>query len=251
MQPGDVLLLENLRFHAGEETNDRHFADELAANRRPLRQRRLLRRPPRPRLDRRPGPPAAGLCRRARCGGSWTRWTRRWAIPSGRCWASSAAPRSRPSSTCCDNLVTKLDKLAIGGGMANTFLLRPGPRRRRLLLREGPGRHRPRDHPTWPARTTASSSCRSTSWSPRSWRPARRPACRGLGAIDDDERILDAGPETVERLMPRHGRLQDPDLERPAGRVRDAALRQGHRGGRPARRGLGQGGQAGGGGRRR
>ena len=36
------------------------------------------------------------------------------------------------------NLVTKLDRLAIGGGMANTFLYGPGLRGRRLLLREGP-----------------------------------------------------------------------------------------------------------------
>lgn len=31
MQPGDVLLLENLRFHAGEQTNDQAFARQLAA----------------------------------------------------------------------------------------------------------------------------------------------------------------------------------------------------------------------------
>jgi phosphoglycerate kinase len=30
MKPGDVLLLENLRFHAGEEQNDEHFAKALA-----------------------------------------------------------------------------------------------------------------------------------------------------------------------------------------------------------------------------
>ena len=32
LRPGDVLLLENVRFHAGEEANDRQFADALAAN---------------------------------------------------------------------------------------------------------------------------------------------------------------------------------------------------------------------------
>jgi phosphoglycerate kinase len=31
-EPGDVLLLENTRFHAGEEANDRAFAEDLAAN---------------------------------------------------------------------------------------------------------------------------------------------------------------------------------------------------------------------------
>src|SRR5213594_3788484 len=31
MKPGDVLLLENLRFHVGEEQNDDHFAKALAS----------------------------------------------------------------------------------------------------------------------------------------------------------------------------------------------------------------------------
>jgi len=31
LQPGDILLLENLRFHPGEETNDEQFASELAS----------------------------------------------------------------------------------------------------------------------------------------------------------------------------------------------------------------------------
>ncbi|MYD31468.1 MAG: phosphoglycerate kinase [Nitrospira sp. SB0677_bin_15] len=31
LQPGDVLLLENLRFHPGEEANDKEFASELAS----------------------------------------------------------------------------------------------------------------------------------------------------------------------------------------------------------------------------
>src|SRR5713101_8200920 len=31
LEPGEVLLLENLRFHAGEESNDPEFAKDLAA----------------------------------------------------------------------------------------------------------------------------------------------------------------------------------------------------------------------------
>src|SRR3954469_20033146 len=32
LKAGDVLLLENVRFHAGEEANDREFVGQLAAN---------------------------------------------------------------------------------------------------------------------------------------------------------------------------------------------------------------------------
>ena len=72
MKDGDVLLLENTRFHAGEEKNDPAFAKAAGEARRRLRQRRLLGGAPRACLDRGARPPAAGLCRprhagRARC----------------------------------------------------------------------------------------------------------------------------------------------------------------------------------------
>ena len=124
--PAAVILLENVRFHAGEETNDPAFAAGTGRPRRPLCQRRLLRRAPRPCLDRGPGASAARLCRGSRCGASSTPWTPRWAIRRSRCSASSAGPRSRPSWTCSRTWSAKLDRLAIGGGMANTFLFAQG-----------------------------------------------------------------------------------------------------------------------------
>ena len=39
---GGIALLENLRFHAGEEKGDPAFADQLATLGRALRQRRVL-----------------------------------------------------------------------------------------------------------------------------------------------------------------------------------------------------------------
>ena len=53
MKEGDVTLLENVRFHAGEEANDPMFAESLAKLERwPLRERRFRRRPSRACLDR-------------------------------------------------------------------------------------------------------------------------------------------------------------------------------------------------------
>ena len=63
MENGGVLVLENTRFHPGEEKNDPEFVAASGQARRRLRQRCVLRRAPRPRLDRRAGPQAAGLRR--------------------------------------------------------------------------------------------------------------------------------------------------------------------------------------------
>ena len=68
--PGELVMLENLRFHEGEEANDPGFAESLAQGFTQLRERRLRGRPPRPRLHRGRRPPAAvarpGCCSRAR-----------------------------------------------------------------------------------------------------------------------------------------------------------------------------------------
>ena len=51
MQNGDVLVLENLRFHAGEEENDESFAKALASNADLYLERRVRGVAPRPCLD--------------------------------------------------------------------------------------------------------------------------------------------------------------------------------------------------------
>ena len=52
LKDGDVLLLENTRFHAGEEANEPELRQTARDARRHLCQRRLLRRAPRTCLDR-------------------------------------------------------------------------------------------------------------------------------------------------------------------------------------------------------
>ena len=64
---GGILLLENTRFHKGEEKNDPAFAEQLA-ERRYLRQRRVFRRASRACLDRRAGPSPPGLRRQDHAG---------------------------------------------------------------------------------------------------------------------------------------------------------------------------------------
>ena len=78
LAPGDVAILENTRFDAGEEKNDPAFAARLAALGDLLRQRRLLRRPPRPCLDRGHRPSAARLCRPGDGGGAEGAGARAW-----------------------------------------------------------------------------------------------------------------------------------------------------------------------------
>jgi phosphoglycerate kinase len=198
LQPGDVLLLENVRFYAGEEANDRAFADALAANgdlyvndafsaahRAHASTEAIARRLPayageqmRLELDAldaalgNPQRPVLGIV-----GGSKV-------------------------STKLDllrNLVTKLDKLAIGGGMANTFLYAQGHDVGASYCEKDLA-----ETAREIIRLAGQNNCKlflpidlvvAEKMAPGA--PAR---VRAVGHVDDDERILDAGPETVERL---------------------------------------------------
>ena len=73
LRDGDVLLLENLRFHAGETANDPEFAAALAQLADVYVERRLRRRAPRARLDRGRRAPAADARPACCCGASWRR----------------------------------------------------------------------------------------------------------------------------------------------------------------------------------
>ena len=99
---GDVLLLENLRFHAGEEANDPAFAAALAtlgdlyvndafsaAHRAHASVVGLARHLPH----------AAGRLMEAELANSM-RSAGRWTRPNARSPRWSAAPKSRPSSIC-------------------------------------------------------------------------------------------------------------------------------------------------------
>ena len=125
LRPGEVLLLENLRFHAGEENNDPAFAEALA------------------RLGELYVDDAFSAAHRAHA--SITGLAERLPAAAGRLMQEEVEALSRALdhperplvalvagakvSTKLEllgNLIEKVDVLVLGGGMANTFLLARG-----------------------------------------------------------------------------------------------------------------------------
>ncbi|MBP7702041.1 MAG: phosphoglycerate kinase [Phenylobacterium sp.] len=198
LKNGDVLLLENVRFHAGEEKNDPEFAGALAANgdlyvndafsaahRAHASTEGLARLLP----------AYAGEQMRLEL----TALDKALGNPERPVIGIVGGSKVSTKLDLLRNLVTKLDKLAIGGGMANTFLYAQGhdvgasycEKELAETAREI-------------IRLAGQNNCKL--FLPvdivvaEKMAPGAAARVRGLGEIDEDERILDAGPETVERL---------------------------------------------------
>lgn len=198
MAPGDVLLLENVRFHPGEEANDRGFADALAANgdlyvndafsaahRAHASTEALAHRLP----------AYAGEQMRLELDAL----DRALGHPERPVMGIVGGSKVSTKLDLLRHLVTRLDKLAIGGGMANTFLYAQGHDVGASYC-EKELAETARDV----IRLAGQNNCKlflpldivvAERLAPGA--PAR---VRDVGSVDDDERILDAGPETIERL---------------------------------------------------
>jgi phosphoglycerate kinase len=196
--PGGVLLLENLRFHAGEEADDLDFATCLAENgdiyvddafsaahRAHASTDALARLLP----------AYAGEAMRRELEALHAAL----GAPTRPVMAVVGGSKVSTKLELLRNLIGKLDKLAIGGGMANTFLYAQGSEvgasycekelagEARLVMEAAAARGcellLPIDivvaeHP----------------------QPGAAARVRGLGEVDSDERILDAGPKSIDRL---------------------------------------------------
>ncbi len=198
LENGGVALLENLRFHAGEEANDAGFADELAAlgdlfvndafsaaHRAHASTEGLAKRLPaypglamQRELDAldaalgKPQRPVLGIV-----GGS----------------------KVSTKLDLLKNLVTKLDRLAIGGGMANTFLFAQGhdigasfaekdladTAREIIALADANGCEL-----LLPIDVVVAEEMK----------PGVASFTRALDAVEPADRILDAGPASAQRL---------------------------------------------------
>ena len=199
MKAGDVLLLENLRFHAGEEKNDPDFAKALAeggdlyvndafsaahrahasteglAHLLPAYAGEAMRRELEA-LDRALGSPERPVL--GIVGGS----------------------KVSTKLDLLSHLVTKLDRLAIGGGMANTFLFAQGfdvaasfcekdlaDTARAIIAEAG----KQGCELLLPIDVVVAEAME----------PGVTAHVRALGELLPAERILDAGPQSVARLI--------------------------------------------------
>jgi phosphoglycerate kinase len=195
---GGVVLLENTRFHAGEETNDPALAREIAA------------------LGDIYVNDAFSAAHRAHA--STEGVTHLLPAFAGKQMereldaldAALGAPK-RPVlgivggakvSTKLDllqNLIAKLDKLAIGGGMANTFLYAQGV--------EIGGSLAEKDMADTARAIMEAAKGKCELLLPvdvviaKDVKPGVAASTRPLGQISAEEKILDAGPETVKRLL--------------------------------------------------
>jgi phosphoglycerate kinase len=199
LQPGGVLLLENVRFHAGEEKNDPGFAAELAklgdlyvddafsaAHRAHASTEAIARLLP------------------AYAGESMRReleaLDKALGAPERPVIGIVGGSKVSTKLDLLKNLVGKLDRLAIGGGMANTFLYAQGVNVGGSLCETdlaGTAREimaEARDQGCellLPVDVVVAAEVK----------PGAPAETRSLGAVGPDEKILDAGPATAGRLI--------------------------------------------------
>ena len=198
LKPGEVLLLENVRFHAGEEKNDPEFAKALAQN-GDLYVNDAFSAAHRAHASTEGLahllPAYAGEQMRLEL----TALDRALGNPERPVMGIVGGSKVSTKLDLLRNLVTRLDKLAIGGGMANTFLYAQGHDVGASYCEKDLA-ETARDI----IRLAGQNNCKL--FLPldivvaEKMAPGAAARVRGLGEVDEDERILDAGPESVERL---------------------------------------------------
>jgi phosphoglycerate kinase len=198
MQAGDVLLLENVRFYPGEEANDPAFARALAEN-GDLYVNDAFSAAHRAHASTEGLAHLLPACAGEQMRLELTALDKALGRPERPVMGIVGGSKVSSKLDLLRNLVTKLDKLAIGGGMANTFLFAQGHDVGSSYCEKDMA-----DTARDIIRLAGQNNCKlflpldivvAEKMAPGA--PAR---VRGLGSLDDDERILDAGPETVERL---------------------------------------------------
>jgi len=206
LNPGDVLLLENTRFHAGEEKNSREFAHELAAlgdlyvndgfsvaHRAHASVEALAHLLP----------AYAGRSMQAELDAL----EKALEAPQRPVAAIVGGAKVSTKLELLGNLIAKVDVLIIGGGMANTFLLAQGlavgkslaerdlvPTARDILAKaKATGREI-----VLPVDAVVAQAFKANA-------PSRVVA---VDAVDADDMILDIGPRSIEQVISVLGRVK-------------------------------------------
>ena len=198
MADGDVLLLENLRFHASEEANAPAFVADLANN-GDLYVNDAFSAAHRAHAS------TEGLAHilPAYAGEAMRRELEALeaALGSPKRPVLGIVGGSKVSTKLdlLKNLIEKLDALAIGGGMANTFLFAQGWDVGASYCEKDLA-DTAREIMTLASRHDCELLLPIDIVVAERAAPGVAVRTRELGAVDDGERILDAGPETVARL---------------------------------------------------
>ncbi len=198
MSNGDVLILQNVRFHPGEEANDLDFARDLARN-GDLYVNDAFSAAHRAHAS------TEGLAQvlPAYAGEAMRRELEALELALGHpkrpVLGVVGGSKVSTKLDLLHNLILKLDALAIGGGMANTFLAAQG-----WAVGASYCEHDLTDTARGVMAFAETHHCElllpvDTVVAERA-APGAPAFVRGLGELDDNERILDAGPETVARL---------------------------------------------------
>jgi len=197
LEPGGVLVLENLRFHAGEKANDPAMGRELAAL-ADIYCNDAFGTAHRAHAS----TEAVARFARACCGGlllkkEWKYLGKTLADPKRPYVAVSGGAKVSSKLTVLHRLLDKVDGLIIGGAMANTFLLAQGFNMARSLVES--------DRVDDAKAIMIEASRRNVplflpvdgvlAGSPDAPEPVR---VTDMESIPPDQMILDIGPKTVE-----------------------------------------------------
>lgn len=201
MRSGDVLLLENTRFHAGEEANDPAFAARLSALGDVYCNDAFS-------AAHRAHASTEGLAHiLPSCAGSLMA-EELWALnrvlgqPERPVIAIVGGSKVSTKIDLLTNLIHRVDTLAIGGGMANTFLAALGHPVGRSLFEPDL-----LDTARGILQLASESGCEihlpDDIVTAKEFRTGTPHEIRTAGDCPDDAMILDLGPETVEHLSRR------------------------------------------------
>lgn len=199
LKDGDVLLLENVRFHPGEEKNDPDFAKALASN-GDLYVNDAFSAAHRAHAS------TEGLARLlpAYAGEQMRREldALEAALGASKRPVLGIVGGSKVSTKLdlLNNLVTKLDRLSIGGGMANTFLAAQG-----IDVGASLCEHDLADTAREIMESARKAGCELLLpidvVTAEDVKPGVSSNVRELSGIQAGDRILDAGPKTLAKLI--------------------------------------------------